>query len=149
MRFQDPFDVVCAKCGKSVAVPVADLLALNATCFHCGALLSEVGEKMRRMIDEVDVQYLFMEAIIGLEEEFSVPIPDQIAGDLMEGVTTKAGFVNAFVPYLAQRVGAIANVVTVSSVLDRSLARIGYSIPSPESTISRELLRLEAVRGKG
>ncbi len=88
---------------------------------------------MRQSREELWYQWLFVQVIMELEDEFSVPIPDQVAANLVESVKTKVKFVDAFVPYLGSHGCKQASVKTVSAAFDRAMARIGYTVPVPES----------------
>ncbi len=54
MKFADPLDATCARCGETGSYPVKTLLALEAKCAACGHSLSSAGESMRRLIREVE-----------------------------------------------------------------------------------------------
>jgi ribosomal protein L37E len=54
VKFADPLDATCARCGETGSYPVKTLLALEAKCAACGHSLSSAGESMRRLIREVE-----------------------------------------------------------------------------------------------
>jgi hypothetical protein len=140
MRFKDPLDIVCGNCSKPQPVSVAHLLAQNAKCAHCDASLSTVGESIHRFMDELDVEFLLIEVVIDLANELSIDVPDKVLEMLVKDVTTKVGFVNGVLPYVEQARPGAADAAKIGTIFDRSMTKMGFSVPPTELTSLFELL---------
>jgi hypothetical protein len=131
MKFMDPSEVKCPACGLRQEKAVADLLSLRAVCNRCGASLAEIGQGMKKTCEEVGNQCAHIVALIDLEEQLRIPIPDDFGGD---GIKTKADFVRAVVSYLAKVAPEKADPELIALAYDQSLIRAGFALPASDET---------------
>jgi len=77
MKYMDPLEVVCHKCGHLDEYPVADLMAYRAYCSSCNELFSEISARMNAEVAEVREWVCLIKIALDLEEIFDCEMEEE------------------------------------------------------------------------